>query len=46
MRSRNDSQGMKNEPVAVPDKQKALAIPRRLLKYLATKMTPVIEGKC
>ncbi len=31
---------MKNDPVAVPDKQNAFAMPRRLLKYLATKMIP------
>jgi len=31
---------MKNDPVAVPDKQKAFAIPRLLLKYLATRMMP------
>jgi hypothetical protein len=33
-------QGMKNDPVAVPDRQNAFAMPRRLLKYLATKMIP------
>ncbi len=31
---------MKNDPVAVPDRQNAFAMPRRLLKYLATKMIP------
>lgn len=31
---------MKKDPVAVPDKQKAFAIPRFLLKYLATRIIP------
>jgi len=31
---------MKKDPVAVPDRQKALAMPRRLLKYRATRITP------
>ena len=37
---RSNLHGMKKDPVAVPDRQKAFAMPRRFLKYRATNITP------